>query len=125
MTLYQNRNFEHLQKEKPRIYGRENLTVNNTINQLLRELTILKNKIKILNINLTLSQKRADKWKNKYQKDLKNHNKIILDNDQLNKVNEELNIMDTQKIKKIILLKHKIYELEGGQIVRRKNKTDK
>jgi len=60
-----------------------------------------------------------------YKDLLKEYNKISLDNDQLKRVNTELNIMDTQKLKKIILLQHKIYELEGGQIVRRKNKTDK
>jgi|TARA_R100001530_G_C4291175_1_gene148048 hypothetical protein len=60
-----------------------------------------------------------------YKDLLKEYDKISLDNDQLKRVNTELNIMDTQKLKKIILLQHKIYELEGGQIVRRKNKTDK
>ena len=60
-----------------------------------------------------------------YKDLLKEYDKILLDNDQLKRVNTELNIMDTQKLKKIILLQHKIYELEGGQIVRRKNKTDK
>ena len=60
-----------------------------------------------------------------YKNLLKEYDKVSLDNDQLKRVNTELNIMDTQKLKKIILLQHKIYELEGGQIVRRKNKTDK
>jgi len=60
-----------------------------------------------------------------YKDLLKEYDKISLDNDQLKRVNTELNIMDTQKLKKIILLQHKIYELEGGQIVRRKNKTNK
>ena len=60
-----------------------------------------------------------------YKDLLKEYDKILLDNDQLKRVNTELNIMDTQKLKKIILLQYKIYELEGGQIVRRKNKTDK
>mgnify|MGYP003151242880 FL=1 len=60
-----------------------------------------------------------------YKDLLKEYDKILLDNDQLKRVNTELNIMDTQKLKKIILLQHKIYELEGGQIVRRKNKTNK
>ena len=60
-----------------------------------------------------------------YKDLLKEYDKISLDNDQLKRVNTDLNIMDTQKLKKIILLQHKIYELEGGQIVRRKNKTNK
>ena len=60
-----------------------------------------------------------------YKNLLKEYDKVSLDNDQLKRVNTELNIMDTQKLKKIILLQHKIYELEGGQIVRRKNKTNK
>ena len=60
-----------------------------------------------------------------YKDLLKEYDKISLDNDQLKRVNTELNIMDTQKLKKIILLQQKIYELEGGQIVRRKNKTNK
>jgi len=60
-----------------------------------------------------------------YKDLLKEYDKISLDNDQLKRVNTELNIMDTQKLKKIILLQHKICELEGGQVVRRKNKTNK
>ena len=60
-----------------------------------------------------------------YKDLLKEYDKISLDNDQLKRVNTELNIMDTQKLKKIILLQHKIYELKGGQVVRRKIKTDK
>ena len=51
--------------------------------------------------------------------------KLQFNNDELRRTNSELNIMDTLKLKKIILLQHKIYELEGGQIVRRKNKTNK
>ncbi len=49
----------------------------------------------------------------------------MFESEDLKRVNTELNIMDTQKLKKIILLQHKICELEGGQVVRRKNKTNK
>lgn len=67
----------------------------------------------------------VNEYKFLYKDLLKEYDKISLDNDQLKRVNTELNIMDTQKLKKIILLQRKIYELEGGQIVRRKNKTNK
>ena len=64
-------------------------------------------------------------WKLLYKESERTNKKLQYNNDELRRKNSELNIMDTQKLKKIILLQHKIYELEGGQIVRRKNKTNK
>jgi hypothetical protein len=60
-----------------------------------------------------------------YKDLLKEYDKISLDNDQLNKVNEELNIMQTRTLEKVILLGREIHQLKGGQVVRRKIKTDK
>jgi hypothetical protein len=67
----------------------------------------------------------AKDWKLLYKESERTNKKLQHNNDELRRTNSELNIMDTQKLKKIILLQHKIYELEGGQIVRRKNKTNK
>ena len=67
----------------------------------------------------------AKDWKLLYKESERTNKKLQHNNDELRRTNSELNIMDTQKLKKIILLQHKIYEQEGGQIVRRKNKTNK
>tara|TARA_R110001583_G_scaffold3992_13_gene24019 strand:+ start:305 stop:511 length:207 start_codon:yes stop_codon:yes gene_type:complete len=66
----------------------------------------------------------AKDWKLLYKSLEKKNKKLKIDNDQLNKVNEELNIMDTQKIKKIILLGREIHKLKGGQIVKRTKDTN-
>ena len=51
------------------------------------------------------SQKlRADKWALKYKEDLAHYNKVILDNHDLKKVNNELNIMQTRTLEKVIYL---------------------
>ena len=51
------------------------------------------------------SQKlRADKWALKYKEDLANYNKVMLDNDDLKRVNNELNIMQTRTLDKGIYL---------------------
>tara|TARA_R110000851_G_scaffold31924_1_gene86092 strand:+ start:885 stop:1160 length:276 start_codon:yes stop_codon:yes gene_type:complete len=49
-------------------------------------------------------RKRADRWALKYKQDLADYDKIILDNDELRRVNEELNIMQTRTLNKVIHL---------------------
>jgi|TARA_R110001583_G_C5520965_1_gene397602 hypothetical protein len=49
-------------------------------------------------------RKRADKWALKYKKDLVHYNKTILDNDDLKRVNNELNIMQTRTLEKVLYL---------------------
>ena len=49
-------------------------------------------------------KKRADRWALKYKQDLADYDKIILDNDELRRVNEELNIMQTRTLNKVIHL---------------------
>jgi len=51
------------------------------------------------------SQKlRADKWALKYKEDLAHYNKVMIDNDDLKRVNNELNIMQTRTLNKVIYL---------------------
>ena len=47
------------------------------INDLLKELTLVREEIRMSKLNYNHLKKRVDKWKNKYEKDLKNHDKII------------------------------------------------
>lgn len=67
-------------------------------------------------------RKRADRWALKYKQDLADYEKIMLDNDDLKRVNTELNIMQTKTLDKVIHLaaelkktkdKLKIYELNS------------
>ena len=52
-----------------------------------------------------LNQKiRADTWAKKYKEDLAHYEKTILDNNNLKKVNNELNIMQTRTLEKVIYL---------------------
>jgi len=67
----------------------------------------------------------AKDWKLLYKDLEKKNKKLTFDNDELRKVNGELNIMQTRTLEKVILLGREVYELKGGQIVRRKNKTNK
>ena len=51
------------------------------------------------------SQKlRADKWALKYKEDLAHYNKVMIDNDNLKRVNNELNIMQTRTLDKVLYL---------------------
>ena len=53
-------------------------------------------------------------------KELENENKKLKqDVRELQETNTVLNILDTQKIKKIIVMQHLIHELRGGQVVRK------
>ena len=52
-----------------------------------------------------LNQKiRADTWAKKYKQDLADYEKTILDNDDLKRVNNELNIMQTRTLEKVLYL---------------------
>ena len=56
-----------------------------------------------------LNQKiRADTWAKKYKQDLADYEKTILDNDDLKRVNNELNIMQTRTLEKVIILAQKL-----------------
>lgn len=58
-------------------------------------------------------KKRADKWAKKYSEDLKNYNQLLIDNEQLKKTNEELNLMHHQAVIKILNLGQEIKKLKG------------
>ena len=58
-------------------------------------------RFKLLQIN---QKKRADKLALKYKEDLANYNKVMLDNDDLKRVNNELNIMQTRTLEKVLYL---------------------
>jgi len=49
-------------------------------------------------------KKRADKWALKYKENMGNYNKVMLDNDDLKRVNNELNIMQTRTLDKVLYL---------------------
>jgi len=46
-------------------------------NDLLKELTLIREEIRMVKLNYNHLKKRVDKRKNKYEKDLKNNDKII------------------------------------------------
>ena len=58
-------------------------------------------------------KKRADNWAKKYSEDLKHYNKLLIDNEQLKKTNEELNLMHHQAVIKILNLGQEIKKLKG------------
>ena len=82
-----------------------------TVNDLLKELTNIRKQIQKLNSSIAHQKKRADKWMNKYKKDIKNYDKIMLDNDQLHTTNNELNLMHHQAVIKILNLGQEIKKL--------------
>jgi len=82
-----------------------------TVDDLLELISVLQKEVrrlKKLNIHL---KNRADKWLNKYKEDLKNYDKIMLDNDKLHTANNELNLMHHQSIIKILNLGQEIKKL--------------
>ena len=82
-----------------------------TVDDLLELIAVLQKEVRRLK-GLNLHQRvRADKWLNKYKKDLKNYDKIMLDNDQLHTTNNELNLMHHQAIIKILNLRQEIKKL--------------
>ena len=60
---------------------------------------------------LANQRKRADKWAEKYNKDLKHYNQLLIENEQLKKTNEELNLMHHQAVIKILNLGQEIKKL--------------
>ena len=84
-----------------------------TVNDLLKELTNVRKQRQILKSSTIHQKKRADKWMNKYKEDIKNYDKIVLDNDQLHTTNNELNLMHHQAVIKILNLGQEIKKLKG------------
>ena len=84
-----------------------------TVNDLLKELTNVRKQRQILKSSIIHQKKRADKWMNKYKEDIKNYDKIVLDNDQLHTTNNELNLMHHQAVIKILNLEQEIKKLKG------------
>ena len=84
-----------------------------TVNDLLKELTNVRKQRQILKSSIIHQKKRADKWMNKYKEDIKNYDKIMLDNDQLHTTNNELNLMHHQAVIKILNLGQEIKKLKG------------
>ena len=72
------------------------------------EQILIQNKLKLIT-----KKKRADKWAKKYSEDLKNYNQLLIDNEQLKKTNEELNLMHHQAVIKILNLGQEIKKLKG------------
>ena len=58
-------------------------------------------------------KKRGDKWAKKYSEDLKHYNQLLIDNEQLKKTNEEINLMHHQAVIKILNLGQEIKKLKG------------
>ena len=56
---------------------------------------------------------RAEKWSAKYAKDLKHYKKVLIDNGQLRKTNQELNLMHHQAVVKVLNLGQEIIKLKG------------
>jgi|TARA_R110002020_G_scaffold323441_3_gene539196 hypothetical protein len=75
-----------------------------TVNDLLKELTNVRKQRQILKSSIIHQKKRADKWAEKHNKDLKHYNQLLIDNEQLKKTNEELNLMHHQALIKILNL---------------------
>ena len=55
---------------------------------------------------------RAEKWSAKYAKELKHNKKVLIDNEQLRKTNQELNLMHHQAIVKVLNLGQEIKKLK-------------
>ena len=56
---------------------------------------------------------RAEKWSAKYAKELKHYKKVLIDNEQLRKTNQELNLMHHQAVVKVLNLGQEIKKLKG------------
>ena len=64
---------------------------------------------------------RAERWSTKYSKDLKHYKKVLIDNEQLRKTNQELNLMHHQAVVKILNLGQQIKKIKISE----KRKTNK
>ena len=111
-VLYENRSYKHQRKRNLKS-AKNNcvktiLRKNNPIKDLLDVIGDLRYKSYKLTQKLYHQKNRADKWFGRYKEDLKNYDKIILDNDQLRTTNNELNLMHHQAVTKILKLGQEI-----------------
>jgi hypothetical protein len=111
-VLYENRSYKHQRKRNLKS-AKNNcvktiLRKNNPIKDLLDVIGDLRYKSSKLTQKLHHQKNRADKWFGRYKEDLKNYDKIMLDNDQLRTTNNELNLMHHQAVTKILKLGQEI-----------------
>ena len=66
----------------------------------------------MVNLMIDSQKLRADKWALKYKEDLAHYNKVMLDNDDLKRINNELNIMQTRTLDKVLYLGHENRKLK-------------
>jgi len=66
----------------------------------------------MVNLMIDSQKLRADKWALKYKEDLAHYNKVMIDNDDLKRVNNELNIMQTRTLDKVLYLGHENRKLK-------------
>ena len=107
-ALYENRSYKHQRKRNLKSVKKSLvktiLRKNNPIEDLLDVISDLRYKSSKLTQKLHHQKNRADKWFGRYKEDLKNYDKIMLDNDQLRTTNNELNLMHHQAVTKILKL---------------------
>ena len=111
-VLYENRSYKHQRKRNLKS-AKNNcvktiLRKDNPIEDLLDVIGDLRVKSARLTQKLCHQKNRADKWFGRYKEDLKNYDKIMLDNDQLRTTNNELNLMHHQAVTKILKLGQEI-----------------
>ena len=87
-------------------------TVKLVVNDLLKELTNIRKQRNLIKISVVLQKNRADKWSLKYAEYLKHYKKVLIDNEQLCKINKELNLMHHQAIVKVLNLGQEIKKLK-------------
>ena len=116
-ALYENRSYKHQRKRNLKS-AKNNcvktiLRKDNPIKDLLDVISDLRYKSSKLTQKLYHQKNRADKWFGRYREDLKNYDKIMLDNDQLRTTNNELNLMHHQAVTKILKLGQEIKKLKN------------
>ena len=115
-ALYENRSYKHQRKRNLKSVKKSLvktiLRKNNPIEDLLDVISDLRVKSARLMQKLHQQKNRANKWSSRCEdlknivKDLKKikYDKIMLDNEQLRKTNQELNLMHHQAVTKILKL---------------------
>jgi hypothetical protein len=124
-ALYKNRSYKHQRKRNLKSVKKSLvktiLRKNNPIEDLLNIIGDLRVKSARLMQKLNQQKNRADKWSSRCE-DLKNivqdlkkikYDKIMLDNEQLRKTNQELNLMHHQAVVKVLNLGQEIIKLKG------------
>ena len=119
-ALYENRSYKHQRKRNLKSVKKSLvktiLRKNNPIEDLLDVISDLRVKSARLMQKLHQQKNRANKWSSRCE-DLKNivqdlkkikYDKIMLDNEQLRKTNQELNLMHHQAVTKILKLGQEI-----------------